>query len=150
MHLLSFCLMKNAYFYAHVHSFLKTHVHSSLILLYDRFIHHLNHLRQSICEFLYHTLPRAIEIIVYVLTTLQFNEQEAYTTFSQRLGTLFSNKDAKGSSNKSDSSHIEVRSARINRETSKPFAEFELLISVHCSVQAWPCHKPVERLQTIL
>ena len=44
----------------------------------------------------------------------------------------YSNKDAKGSSSKSDSSHIdiEVRTARLNRETSKTFAEFELLCSL--------------------
>ena len=44
----------------------------------------------------------------------------------------YANKDAKGSSSKSDSSHvdIEVRSARLNRETSKTFAEFELLVSL--------------------
>ena len=44
----------------------------------------------------------------------------------------YGNKDAKGSSSKSDSSHIdiEVRSARLNRNTSKTFAEFEFLISL--------------------
>ena len=44
----------------------------------------------------------------------------------------YSNKDAKGSSTKSDSSHIdiEVRTARLNRNTSKTYAEFELLISL--------------------
>jgi hypothetical protein len=44
----------------------------------------------------------------------------------------YSNKDAKGSSSKSDSSHIdiEVRSARLNRDSSKTFAEFELLVSL--------------------
>ena len=50
-----------------------------------------------------------------------------------RNGTVhYSNKDAKGSSGKSDSSHIdiEVRSARLNRDSSKTFAEFELLISL--------------------
>ena len=44
----------------------------------------------------------------------------------------YSNKDVKGTSSKSDSSHvdIEVRTARLNRETSKTFAEFELLVSL--------------------
>lgn len=61
----------------------------------------------------------------------------------------YSNKDAKGSSNKSDSSQIdiEVRSARINRETSKPFAEFELLISIRVrsklghAINQWSVYK---------
>ena len=40
----------------------------------------------------------------------------------------YSNKDVKGTSSKSDSSHIdiEVRAARLNRETSKKFAEKNL------------------------